>query len=300
MTVAAKERSRFKGRFVDEAHPPSRKVLVCLPEPFIEALDAYGKEHGTGRGGSIQKLLEGVLTPPAPPGPLPVAQKHLVRLELVQRSNPLYQQFRQAHYIPERGLVGQQLLYLIFYANEVVGVIGGASAVFANEARDEFFGLSSEKDLKTRQLNSIVNNAIYRLEHAAPNLASIVLSKWRKQIAIDWQRLYGVEVAGFETFVVEERLWNGQKRDGACYRADGWSCEGITRGYGDTNIRGREHKSKTLKSKKLVYCKWIPGKELCTDYTTAWNDKERTKELARKRESMIPDPLESLLSSIRD
>ena len=86
MTVTAKERSRFKGCFVDEARPPSRKVLVCLPEPFIEALDAYGKEHGTGRGGSIQKLLEGVLTPPAPPAPLPVASKHLVRLELVQRS----------------------------------------------------------------------------------------------------------------------------------------------------------------------------------------------------------------------
>ena len=300
MTVAAKERSRVKGRFVDEALPPARKVLVCLPEPFIQALDAYGKENGTGRGGSIQKLLEGVLTPPAPPGPLPVAQKHLVRLELVQRSNPLYQQFRQRHYIPERGLVGQQLLYLIFYANEVVGVIGGASAVFTNEARDAFFGLSSEKDLKTRQLNSIVNNAIFRLEYPAPNLATIVLAMWRRQIVIDWQRLYGVEVAGFETFVVEERLWNGKKRDGACYRADGWSCEGITRGYGDTNIRGREHKSKTLKSKKLVYCKWIPGQDLCTEYTTAWNDKVRAKELARKRESMISDPLDLLLETIRD
>ena len=294
------DRSRGKGgRFVEGETPRCRQVLVALPEPFIEALDAYGAEHGTGRGKSIQKLLEGVLTPPAPPERPPLAQKHLVRLELVQRSNPLYQQFRQAHYIPERGLVGQQLLYLIFYANEVVGVIGGASAVFANEARDEFFGLSSEKDLKTRQLNSIINNAIYRLEHAAPNLASIVLSKWRKQIAIDWQRLYGVEVAGFETFVVEERLWNGQKRDGACYRADGWECMGITKGYGDTNVRGREHQSKILKSRKLVYCKMIPGKELCSEYSTAWNDKAKQKELALKRDQMMSDPLDLLIHSIR-
>ena len=34
-------------------------------------------------------------------------------------------------------------------------------------------------------------------------------------------RVIGVEVAA-ETFVVEERLWNGKTRNGACYRADNW------------------------------------------------------------------------------
>ena len=125
-----------RGRFVVSATPPARRVLVSLPEPFIEALDAYGREHGIGRGRSIQKLLEGVLETPPPPAPLPRAEKHLVRLELVRRSDPLYQQSRSRHYIPDRGLVGQQLQYLIFYAGEVVGVIGGASAVFTSQARD--------------------------------------------------------------------------------------------------------------------------------------------------------------------
>ena len=57
--VPASRNRDNSGRFSEESTPPSRKVLVCLPEPFIEALDAYGREHGTGRGKSIQALLEG-------------------------------------------------------------------------------------------------------------------------------------------------------------------------------------------------------------------------------------------------
>lgn len=176
-----------RGRFIASETPPCRQVLVSLPEPFIEALDAYGREHGTGRGKSIQKLLEGVIEPSPAPAPLPPAQKELVSLELVQRTNPLYKQFRSRYYIPDRGLVGQQLLYLVFYGNEVVGVIGGASAVFTNQTRDAFWDLSPDKDTKTRQLNSIVNNCIFRLEYPAPNLATIVLAMWRKRIAADWE-----------------------------------------------------------------------------------------------------------------
>jgi len=289
-----------KGRFIAADNPHCRQVLVSLPEPFIDALDAYGREHGTGRGKSIQKLLEGLLEAPQAPEPLPPAQKELVSLELVQRTNPLYKQFRNRHYIPDRGLVGQQLLYLVFYGSEVVGVIGGASAVFTSQARDEFWDLSPDKDTKTRQLNSIVNNCIFRLEYPAPNLATIVLAMWRRRIAADWQKQYGVEVAGFETFVVEERLWNGKTRNGACYRADNWELQGITKGYGDTNVRGREHESKTLKAKKLIYCKAIPGRELCSQYTSSWNDKEKTKELSQKRKQMFPDELDLLLKTIRD
>ena len=295
------ERNRgARGRFAEEATPPARKVLVCLPEPFIQALDAYGREHGTGRGKSIQNLLEGVLAPPAPPAPLPRAEKHLIRLELVQRSNPLYKDFRSRHYIPDRGLVGQQLQYLVFYGTELVGVIGGSSAVFTNQARDAFWGFAEDKDTKTRQLNSVINNNIFRLEYPAPNLATMVLAIWRKRIAQDWEDLYGVQVAGFETFVVEERLWNGKTRNGACYRADNWEMVGITRGYGKTNARGREHNSKALKAKKLIYCRRIPGRVLCDDYTTSWNDQQRTKELSQKRKDMYTDPLDLLIQSVRD
>ena len=72
--------------------------------------------------------------------------------------------------------MGQQLQYLIFYRSKVVGIIGGASAVFANQARDKFFGLPEDAEVKTQQVNSIVNNNVFCLEHPAPNLATIVLS----------------------------------------------------------------------------------------------------------------------------
>ena len=300
MPLSKDHQNRDKGgKFVESSHPPARQVQVSLPEPFIEALDAYGREHGTGRGRSIVKLFEGVLTPSSPPDPLPVAQRDLVRLELVKSSNPLYQKFRRSHYIPDRGTMGQQFQYLIFYGSEVVGIIGGASAVFANQARDEFFGLAEEAEVKTQQLNNIVNNNVFRLEYPAPNLATIVLSIWRKRIMDDWEKLYGVPITGFETFVVEERLWSGKTRNGACYRADNWVMVGITRGYGKTNARGREIKDKTLRSKKLVYCLRIKGRELCDSYAPAWNDLDLKRDLRKRRDQMLSDPLGIVLDVIR-
>ena len=78
--------------------------------------------------------------------------------------------------------------------------------------------------------------------------------------------MYGVEVYGYETFVVEERLWNGQTRNGGCYRADNWELVGLTKGYGKTNTRGRTHNNKLLQSKKLIYCIKNKNKKLCTEY----------------------------------
>ena len=232
-------------------------------------------------GGSIQTLLKGLLeVPEEPPTPGP-AQKDLVRLELVKRTDPIYVQYRKTHYIPDRG------------------VVGGSSAVYTNEFRDQFWELAEEKDLKTRQLNSIINNNIFKLDYPAANLAAIVLGMWRKRVAKDWEELYGVRVAGFETFVVEERLWNRKTRNGAFYRADNWELIGITKGYGDTNVRGRETKNKNLKSKKLVYCKRIKGVDLCTEYETAWGNAQRQRELNRKRDQLITDPLDILLKTIR-
>lgn len=226
------------------------------------------------------------------------ARKELVTLELVQRTDPLYVQYRKDHYIPDRGVVGQQLQYLILYGTEVIGVIGGSSCVYTNEFRDQYFMLSNEKNLKTRQLNSIINNNIFKLDYPAPNMASIVLGLWRRRVVLDWEEIYGVAVAGFETFVVEERLWNGKTRNGACYRADNWELVGITKGYGNTNVRGRETKNRNLKSRKLVYCKKIKGVDLCNEYETSWGNPKRQQELNKKRSQLISDPLDVLLKTI--
>lgn len=293
-------RNRNKqGRFAPNDTPPRRKVLVALSEPFITALDAYGKQNGTGRGGSIENLLQDALGVSYERPELPSAQKDLVDLIPIKRSNPLYIKYREGHYIEDRGTVGQQIQYLITYDGKDVGVIGGASAVFANQPRDDYFSLSTIKNEKTVQLNSIINNNIFKLDYPAPNLATIVLSRWRKTIAQDWEYIYGVKVSGFETFVVEERLWDGRKRDGNCYRADNWLQLGITKGYGDTNVRSREVKSKTLQARKLVYGKKIKGVPLCSEYSAAWNDPELQKQIQKRRDEIIRDDLDVLIQLSR-
>lgn len=218
---------------------------------------------------------------------------------MVRKSDPVYLEYRKNHYIPDRGIVGQSLQYLIFYDKKIVGVIGGASSVFVSEDRDTFFNLSSEKTEKTIQLNSIINNNIFKLDYPAPNLATIVISKWRKIIAKDWEKLYGVQVCGFETFVVEERLWNKKTRNGACYRAENWTLVGISKGYGKTNVRGRVHNNARLKSKKLIYCRKVKGVKLCSEYTTSWNDQKKTHTLTLKRQEMFLDPLDILLKTLQ-
>ena len=186
--------------------------------------------------------------------------------------------------------------------SEVVGVIGGASAVYANQARDEYFGLSDKKEIKTRQLNSIINNNIFRLEKRIPNLATIVLSQWQKRICKDWYELYGIKPSGLETFVIQERLWDGRQRDGACYRAAGWDGPiGISKGYSNKNVRKRKITNKYQGSRKLVYCKRIKGVELNTaEYETAWGNATKQALLDKKRKEMFADPLDLLIETIRN
>ena len=56
MNIKNEERIRdSKGRFSEEEKPPSKPVLVYLPQPIIDALDDYGREQGTGRGKTIKR-----------------------------------------------------------------------------------------------------------------------------------------------------------------------------------------------------------------------------------------------------
>ena len=245
-------------------------------------------------------LLQDVLGVSQRRNDLPPAQKDLVDLIPIKRTNPLYIKYREGHYIENRGTIGQQIQYLITYAGRDVGVIGGASAVFTNEPRDDYFSLASRETEKNTQLNSIINNNIFKLDFPAPNLATIVLCKWRKTIAQHWEYIYGVKVAGFETFVVEERLWDGRKRDGNCYRADNWLLLGITKGYGNTNVRGREITSKALQARKLVYGKKVKGIPLCDEYATAWDDPEKQKIIQKKRNEIIKDDLDVLIQLTKE
>jgi len=135
--------------------------------------------------------------------------------------------------------------------------------VFAVAARDSFFGLT--KDNKRPALNSIVNNVVFRLEHHEHNLGTMVLAMWRKRIAEDWKAQYGVEVHGFETFVVEEAY-----RKGSMYLADNWEFVGRTKGSTKAH-KGLLNKSTRVTTiPKLIFVKKIKGTKLCTEYKSTW------------------------------
>lgn len=187
-----------------------------------------------------------------------------VELLRCKRTDQIYQSIRNRHYVPNRGTHGQQLHYLIKLDGDIVGIISGASCVWAVKTRDEYFGL--DKENKRVALPSIINNTVFRLETHKPNLATFVLSRWRKRVAVDWEERYKVKVHGFETFVVEEDY-----RKGALYLADNWHYLGYTVGSTKTH-KGLNTKSERVStSVKMIYAKKIPKTSLSTTYTPTWN-----------------------------
>jgi len=139
-----------------------------------------------------------------------------------------------------RGHQGQQIHYLIWYDQEGwknVGAISGGSAVYSTAPRDEFFHITKENRLKVLSdgtelstLNGIIDNTLFRLELHEKNLASKIVSLWRKKVVEDWRFLYSVEPYGFETFVEESEIENGKQRNGHLYLADNWTLAGETSG----------------------------------------------------------------------
>ena len=196
-----------------------------------------------------------------------------ITLTRVKRTDPRYQAIRDRHYVANRGCHGQQLHYLIQLAGEVCGIISGASSVFAVRARDEYFGLTPAT--KRTGLNSIVNNVVFRLETHLPNLATQVLSLWRRRVAIDWEDRYKVRVHGFETFVVEEDY-----RKGSLYLADNWVCVGNTFGNTKRHVGLNTPQERVATMPKMIFVKKVPNTTLCTEYHATWREKRDGSDLA--------------------
>ena len=158
-----------------------------------------------------------------------------IKLIKCKRTDLIYQEIRNRHYVANRGTHGQQMHYKISVDNTIVGIISGASAVWAVKARDNFFGLTKEN--KRKGLPSIINNT-----------------------------RYNVEPHGFETFVVENNY-----RKGTVYKADNWDYLGET--FGNTKShKGLMNKlTRQDTTKKMIYAKKIPKTKLSTEYESSWN-----------------------------
>ena len=233
----------------------------------------------------------------------------MIQLALCKRTHPVYQSFRNKHYISNNGCHGQQLHYLILEDGNPIGIISGASAVYSVKARDDFFDLAKDKSTKHAQLSSIINNVVYRLESSKPNQASSILAQWRKRICQDWQFLYQTPVAGFETFVIEGNqndsgeVCTNRNRKGSLYLADNWSCVGNT--AGSTKSHAAESGSGGMLSastrkdvcSKLIFVKKVRGVVPSTTYKSSWRDKALQKELQKRRDHLLSESIVYNLST---
>jgi len=211
-------------------------------------------------------------------------------LEVCKRTNPIYQDIRNRHYVDNHGTQGAQIHFLINYNNEYCGIISGASCVYGVRARDEFFMIPKDQKIKQKiYLPAIINNTVFRLENHEPNLGTQILKLWRKIISTLWEEIYEIPVIGFETFVVEEDY-----RKGCMYKADNWTFCGETKGSTKTH-KGMINPFERLKtSKKLIYCRWIKNKIIIPtkEHVGCWRqetiqEKLRAKEIADKKNNLL-------------
>jgi hypothetical protein len=145
----------------------------------------------------------------------------------VSKADSWMKEWMAAHYSKPKGFVGRQLPYMIFADGKFFGATVAGSATRFLPGRKDFFG---EIDL-----GELVNNTFFHVErnHSYPfrNFVQSVIKAWRVRVLEDWPRRYGDGVRGFETLVELPRT-------GECYRRDGWTEIGQTKGFTCKRVAG--------------------------------------------------------------
>lgn len=128
------------------------------------------------------------------------------------------------HYLGDRPIVGEHLLYVALRDGEVVALLGWASAALHVPARERYIGWD-EPTLR-RRLHLVANNVRFLVPPwvRVKCLASRVLALCLRRLSRDWQAAWGHPVHLAETFVDTARF------KGTCYRASNWTYLGKTAG----------------------------------------------------------------------
>lgn len=127
------------------------------------------------------------------------------------------------HYLGDRPIVGEHLLYTALLGNELVALLGWASAALHVPVREQYIGWDDQA--KRSGLHLIVNNVRFLVPRwvRIRNLASRVLALCARRLSRDWQAAWGHPVYLAETFV-------DPRFAGTCYRAANWTYLGRTAG----------------------------------------------------------------------
>lgn len=120
------------------------------------------------------------------------------------------------HYLGERPVVGEHLLYAAFLDEDLVALLGWASAAMHAPARERFVGW--DEATRRKHLHLVANNVRFLVLPwvRVRNLASRILALTVRRLPRDWQERWGHPVYLAETFVDTSRY------RGTCYRAANW------------------------------------------------------------------------------
>lgn len=128
------------------------------------------------------------------------------------------------HYLGDRPIVGEHLLYAALLGGELVALLGWASAAFRAPLREAYIGWDEET--KRARLHLVATNIRFlilpwvRVRH----LASKTLAMCLRRLSADWQAVWKHPLYLAETFVDTSRY------RGTCYRAANWTYLGQTAG----------------------------------------------------------------------
>jgi hypothetical protein len=128
------------------------------------------------------------------------------------------------HYLGDRPIVGEHLLYAALLSGELVALLGWASAAFRAPLREAYVGW--DEATKRRRLHMVANNIRFLIlpwVHVR-HLASKVLATNLRRLSRDWQMVWKHPIYLAETFVDTTRY------RGTCYRAANWLYLGETAG----------------------------------------------------------------------
>src|SRR5512143_1677074 len=166
---------------------------------------------------------------PEPPVPL------CVRLVCTEERARWQQLLQQHHYLGCPRMVGEALWYVATAGDAWVALLAWAAAALKCRPRDAWIGWMPP--LQWRRLPFVVNNVRFCLLPGGtrPNLASQILARNLRRLRADWARAHGHPVLLAETFIDPTRF------RGTCYRAAGWQCLGVTRGFAKRNMRYVAH-----------------------------------------------------------
>ena len=160
------------------------------------------------------------------------------------------------HYLGDRPLVGEHLLYAAFLDNEMVALLAWASAALNAPLREAYVGW--DEMTKRHRLHFVVNNVRFLIPPyiRVPHLASKVLAQNLRRLSADWETAWRHPVYLAETFVDTTRF------QGICYRAANWRHLGQTAGL---SKRGNNYTKGSSKKALFVYplrrhaTRWLKG-----------------------------------------